>query len=125
MASDVRPGSTVSGRAATVDRIVGASIGSLCLPAASSGTHDKLRLTLRLTGLLVGSGRIFGTTEVAHGKPAPDLFLRRIAWVTPRRCLVVETAGQGRWAPRWDAITGYAGGLTARLARRAGHRRLR
>jgi beta-phosphoglucomutase-like phosphatase (HAD superfamily) len=35
-----------------------------------------MRLTLGLTGLLPRfQGRIFSATEVAQGKPAPDLFL--------------------------------------------------
>lgn len=43
---------------------------------ASSGEHERLRLTLGLTGLLERfEGRIFSATEVARGKPAPDLFL--------------------------------------------------
>lgn len=43
---------------------------------ASSGEHERLRLTLGLTGLLDRfEGRIFSATEVARGKPAPDLFL--------------------------------------------------
>ena len=43
---------------------------------ASSGTHEKMRLTLGLTGLYDRfDGRIFSVTEVEHGKPAPDLFL--------------------------------------------------
>ena len=43
---------------------------------ASSGSHDKMRFTLGLTGLYQRfAGRIFSAYEVAHGKPAPDLFL--------------------------------------------------
>lgn len=43
---------------------------------ASSGEHERMRLTLGLTGLLSRfEGRLFSATEVAHGKPAPDLFL--------------------------------------------------
>lgn len=53
-------------------------LDALELPAcvASSGEHERLRLTLGLTGLLDRfEGRIFSATEVARGKPAPDLFL--------------------------------------------------
>src|SRR6185369_1977748 len=43
---------------------------------ASSGTHEKIRFTLGLTNLYDRfSGRIFSASEVARGKPAPDLFL--------------------------------------------------
>ncbi len=54
------------------------ALDELTIPycVASSGTHDKLRLTLGITGLFERfEGRIFSTTEVANGKPAPDLFL--------------------------------------------------
>jgi HAD superfamily hydrolase (TIGR01509 family) len=43
---------------------------------ASSGPHHKMVVTLRTTGLWDRfEGRIFSATEVARGKPAPDLFL--------------------------------------------------
>ncbi len=43
---------------------------------ASSGDHDKMRTTLGLTGLLAHfEGRLFSVTQVAHAKPAPDVFL--------------------------------------------------
>ena len=43
---------------------------------ASSGSHEKMRLTLGLTGLLpFFEGRLYSATEVEQGKPAPDLFL--------------------------------------------------
>ncbi|MBM2812934.1 MAG: HAD-superfamily hydrolase, subfamily variant 3, partial [Chloroflexi bacterium] len=39
---------------------------------ASSGTHEKLEVTLGATGLLDRfAGRIFSATEVERGKPAP------------------------------------------------------
>ncbi|HYI80996.1 MAG TPA: HAD-IA family hydrolase [Thermoleophilaceae bacterium] len=47
---------------------------------ASSGEHERMRLTLGLTGLLPRfEGRMFSATEVEHGKPAPDLFLHAAA----------------------------------------------
>jgi HAD superfamily hydrolase (TIGR01509 family) len=60
---------------------------------ASSGTHEKMALTLGLVGLRDRfAGRIFSATEVAAGKPAPDLFLHAAArsGVPPHRCVVVE-----------------------------------
>ncbi len=40
---------------------------------ASSGTHEKIRHSLCLVGLLDRfEGRIFSASDVAHGKPAPD-----------------------------------------------------
>lgn len=84
---------------------------------ASSGTHGKLRLTLGLTGLYERfAGRIFSTTEVEHGKPAPDLFLHAAArsGVTPDRCMVIEDSRSGVEAARAAGMRslGYAGGLT-------------
>src|SRR5262249_33859249 len=60
---------------------------------ASSGTHEKIRFTLGLTGLYERfAGRIFSVSEVARGKPAPDLFLHaaRRMGVEPAGCVVVE-----------------------------------
>lgn len=43
---------------------------------ASSGDHGKMRVTLGSAGLWDRfDGRIFSSTQVARGKPAPDLFL--------------------------------------------------
>ncbi len=65
---------------------------------ASSGSHDRIRLTLGLTGLLDRfEGRIWSGTEVEHGKPAPDRFLRAAAemGVPPVRCAVIEDSVKG------------------------------
>ncbi len=72
---------------------------------ASSGTHEKIRHSLLLVGLLDRfEGRIFSASDVAHGKPAPDLFLHAAATMgtAPARCAVIE-----------DSPSGYAGGVTA------------
>lgn len=46
----------------------------LCV--ASSGSHEKMKLTLGLTGLVdFFEGSLFSATQVENGKPAPDLFL--------------------------------------------------
>ena len=55
-----------------------AALDRIALPScvASSGPHHKMAVTLRTTGLWERfEGRIFSATEVANGKPAPDLFL--------------------------------------------------
>jgi HAD superfamily hydrolase (TIGR01509 family) len=86
---------------------------------ASSGTHEKMRFTLGLTGLYERfAGRIFSVSEVARGKPAPDLFLHaasRMA-VPPERCAVVEDSRYGVEAARAAGMRafGYAGGLARR-----------
>lgn len=65
---------------------------------ASSGEPEKIRLTLGLTGLLPRfEGRIFSATEVARGKPYPDLFLHaaRTLGARPPSCVVVEDSLPG------------------------------
>jgi HAD superfamily hydrolase (TIGR01509 family) len=84
---------------------------------ASSGTHQKIRRTLGLTNLLHRfEGRIFSSTEVANGKPAPDLFLyaAREMNAAPERCVVVEDSKYGVRAARAAGmrVLGFAGGLT-------------
>ena len=70
---------------------------------ASSGAHEKIRLTLGATGLLeLFEGRIFSATEVERGKPAPDLFLHaaRTMGFEPERCAVIEDTPVGIEAAR-------------------------
>ena len=43
---------------------------------ASSGSHEKMQLTLGKTGLYdYFNGNIFSTSEVPRGKPHPDIYL--------------------------------------------------
>jgi len=84
---------------------------------ASSGSHDKMRRTLGRIGLYEHfAGRIFSATEVARGKPAPDLFLHAAARMgaDPADCAVVEDSRYGVQAARAAGMRafGYAGGLT-------------
>ncbi|MDQ3553818.1 MAG: HAD family phosphatase [Chloroflexota bacterium] len=84
---------------------------------ASSGGHEKMRFTLGLTGLWDRfEGRIFSATEVAHGKPAPDLFLHAAErmGVEPTACAVVEDSRYGVEAARAAGmrVFAYGGGLT-------------
>jgi HAD superfamily hydrolase (TIGR01509 family) len=70
---------------------------------ASSSTHERLRFTLGLTGLLERfDGRIFSSADVANGKPAPDLFLHaaRQMGFDPGRTAVVEDSVPGVQAAR-------------------------
>jgi HAD superfamily hydrolase (TIGR01509 family) len=85
---------------------------------ASSGSHEKMRFTLGKTGLLERfAGRIFSGDEVAHGKPAPDIFLFAAdrMGVSPGRCAVVEDSLSGVTAglSAGMAVFAYAGGVTA------------
>lgn len=101
-----------------VDGIVEA-LDQIALPTcvASSGSHDKMRYTLGLTGLWDRfAGRIFSATEVARGKPAPDLFLyaaERMG-VDPAACAVVEDSRYGVEAARAAGMLAFAfaGGVT-------------
>ena len=84
---------------------------------ASSSAHPRIRAALEATGLLPHfEGRIFSSTDVEHGKPAPDLFLHaaRVCGAAPERCVVVEDAPPGAEAGRRAGmdVLGYAG-LTA------------
>jgi HAD superfamily hydrolase (TIGR01509 family) len=107
----------VEGIVEALDRIV------LPTCVASSGSHEKMRFTLGLTGLYDRfSGRIFSATDVARGKPAPDLFLyaaERMG-VAPEACVVVEDSAMGVAGARAAGmhVLAYAGGVTkaAKLA---------
>ncbi len=86
---------------------------------ASSGTHERIRYTLGLTGLYSRfADRIFGAGDVVRGKPAPDLFLHAAdrMGVRPADCAVVEDSRYGIEAARGAGMRafGYAGGLTPR-----------
>ena len=66
---------------------------------ASSGGHERIRVSLRKTGLYgcFGEQRIFSSQDVGRGKPAPDLFLHAAAAMgtPPVRCAVVEDSPLG------------------------------
>jgi HAD superfamily hydrolase (TIGR01509 family) len=66
---------------------------------ASSGSHERIRVGHRATGLdrWFDDGRIFSSQDVGRGKPAPDLFLHAAArmGVAPARCVVVEDSPLG------------------------------
>ncbi|MEV7405829.1 HAD family hydrolase [Streptomyces sp. NPDC091267] len=94
-------------------------LDALTLPScvASGGSHDTMRHTLGHTGVYpYFEGRIFSASEVAHGKPAPDLFLHaaKEMGVNPSACIVVEDSKYGVQAARAAGMRalGYAGGLT-------------
>ncbi|MHB8631610.1 MAG: HAD family hydrolase [Candidatus Limnocylindria bacterium] len=84
---------------------------------ASSGTHEKIRYSLGLVGLLDRfDGRIFSVSDVERPKPAPDLFLHAATslGVAPPECAVVEDSPAGVEAARAAGMRtfAYAGGLT-------------
>lgn len=95
------------------------ALEALALPicVASNGRHEKVRHALGRTGLYERfAGRVHTAADVAHGKPAPDLFLyaaQRMG-VDPAACVVVEDSRSGVQAARAAGMRafGYAGGLT-------------
>ncbi|MFI8521289.1 HAD family hydrolase [Streptomyces sp. NPDC085481] len=66
---------------------------------ASSGSHERIRVGHRKTGLdgWFRDEIVFSAEDVGRGKPAPDLFLHAAArmGVAPERCVVVEDSGLG------------------------------
>jgi HAD superfamily hydrolase (TIGR01509 family) len=85
----------VKGIVAALDEIEAKGI-TTCI--ASSGDHEKMKVTLGKTGLLQRFGnRIFSATQVANGKPAPDLFLFSAVQmgVPPTQCVVIEDSPFG------------------------------
>ncbi|MFF3410318.1 HAD family hydrolase [Streptomyces sp. NPDC002742] len=66
---------------------------------ASSGSHERIRVGHRTTGLdrWFDDGRVFSSQDVGRGKPAPDLFLHAAErmGVRPEKCAVVEDSPLG------------------------------
>jgi HAD superfamily hydrolase (TIGR01509 family) len=98
-----------------------AALDRLTIPrcVASSSQPDRIRLSLEVTGLLPRfEPHLFSAAMVAHGKPAPDLFLRvaeRMA-VATADCLVIEDSAAGIEAARRAGmrVFGFVGGSHAR-----------
>ncbi|WP_019549538.1 HAD family hydrolase [Streptomyces sulphureus] len=71
---------------------------------ASSGSHERIRVALRKTGLerFFSRGALFSADDVGRGKPAPDLFLHAAAvrGVKAEECVVVEDSPAGVQAAR-------------------------
>jgi HAD superfamily hydrolase (TIGR01509 family) len=82
---------------------------------ASSGSHERIRVALRTTGLYerFGEERIFSSQDVGRGKPAPDLFLHAAGAMgfEAHRCAVVEDSPLGAQAARAAGMDVY--GFTA------------
>ena len=86
---------------------VGAALDAIELPVciASSGSHQRMRISLGATGLYERFvPNIFSASQVDHGKPAPDLFLFAAAHMktAPAACVVIE-----------DSVAGIKGGVAA------------
>ena len=75
----------------------------------------RLRHSLDLTGLWpLFHGQVFSASEVARGKPFPDLFLHAAARMgaAPESCLVIEDSVPGIRAARAAGmgVLGFTGG---------------
>jgi HAD superfamily hydrolase (TIGR01509 family) len=100
---------------------VGEAIAAIGLRkcVASSGTPEKIRHGLTCAGLYDQlAPHIFSATQVARGKPAPDLFLfaaDKMA-AAPERCLVIEDSVPGITGARAAGMTvlGFHGGSHCR-----------
>jgi HAD superfamily hydrolase (TIGR01509 family) len=82
---------------------------------ASSSTLDRIRVSLETTGLMrFFEPNLFSASDVAHGKPAPDLFLQVAARmnVATANCIVVEDSPAGVTAATAAGMTsiGFVGG---------------
>jgi HAD superfamily hydrolase (TIGR01509 family) len=92
---------------------------------ASSGSFEKMELTLGLTGLKRYFGeRLFSASMVAHGKPAPDIFLYAAEQMgyLPETCVVVEDSPTGVTAAvaAGMRVLAYAADADAEVLRVAG-----
>jgi HAD superfamily hydrolase (TIGR01509 family) len=79
-----------------IDQALDAITQAVCV--ASSGSQERMRVSLGCAGLYDRfAPNIFSATQVAHGKPAPDLFLfaAEQMGVAPERCLVIEDSIPG------------------------------
>lgn len=92
-------------------------LASLGIPfcVASNGEPRHMELGLRAAGLMrFVEGRLFSARDVAHPKPAPDVYLHaaRAMGAAPQRCAVVEDTATGVKAGMAAGMTvfGYVAG---------------
>jgi HAD superfamily hydrolase (TIGR01509 family) len=95
---------------------------------ASSGSHERIRVGHRTTGLdrWFDESRIFSSQDVGRGKPAPDLFLyaaERMG-VPAGRCVVVEDSPLGVQAASAAGMDVFGFTAMTPAARLAGANRL-
>ena len=92
---------------------------TLPVAVASSSFPEKLRLGLETVGLYDRFvPNVISGTEVAQGKPEPDIFIFAAGWMkaSPKRCVVVEDSVPGtRSAKRAGMrVFGFTGGAHCR-----------
>ncbi|MEU1535624.1 HAD family hydrolase [Streptomyces fagopyri] len=95
---------------------------------ASSGSHERIRVGHRTTGLdrWFDEERVFSSQDVGRGKPAPDLFVHAAErmGVPPRRCVVVEDSPLGVQAANAAGMDVYGFTAMTPAARLTGATRL-
>ncbi len=101
----------VPGIAEAIDALEAAGVAT-CV--ASSGGHDKMEVSLGVTGLYPRfKDRIYSSSQVPRGKPYPDLFLHAAISqnVQPFDCVVVEDSVPGTQAAKAAGMSalGYVG----------------
>ena len=92
---------------------------SLPVCVASSGSHQRMRISLGRARLFERfAPNIFSASEVANGKPSPDLFLFAADKMKakPERCLVIEDSISGITGARAAgmSVLGFCGGSHCR-----------
>lgn len=72
------------------------------LAIASASQHPYIDLVLSELSLRKAFRVVVSGTDVAHGKPAPDIFLwaAQLLHVAPERCVVIEDGAAGMQAAR-------------------------
>jgi HAD superfamily hydrolase (TIGR01509 family) len=95
---------------------VAAAVAAMPYPrcVSSSSAPERLMLSLEVTGLATLFGpHVYSAAQVAHGKPAPDLFLfaARQFDETPSQAIVIEDSVLGITAARAAGMAsiGFAG----------------
>lgn len=103
----VRGAPRIAGAEATVERLARAGPP---LAVASSAHRAVIDAALGALGIAELFGAVVSSDEVAHGKPAPDVYLlaARELGVDPADCLVVEDSLNG-------VLAGRAAGMTVVL----------
>jgi len=87
------------GAVALLDRLEAAGVPRA---VGSSSAHAWVETILDGLGLRERFPVVVGGDDVAHGKPAPDIFLRcaELLGVPPERCVVIEDSPHGVMAAR-------------------------
>jgi len=77
------------------------------LALASGSRHQTIRVVLELRDLRRHFRVVVSSEDVAHGKPAPDIFLRTAGLldVSPAACCVIEDSQAGVTAARAAGMT--------------------